>query len=102
MAGLYMGSSVASFAIAGAQVASAITLSSTVAQAGAASIAPLTQAKALTAAGVVLARGATDIAQAWDNPEERGKAVKRAISRLVCMVLVMKLPIILPSRIMIR
>ena len=46
MAGLYMGSSVASFAIAGAQVASAITLSSTVAQAGAASIAPLTQAKA--------------------------------------------------------
>lgn len=82
MAGLYMGSSVASFAIAGAQVASAITLSSTVAQAGAASIAPLTQAKALTAAGVVLARGATDIAQAWDNPEERGKAVKRAIFSL--------------------
>ena len=53
MAGLYMGSSVASFAIAGAQVASAITMSSTVAQAGAASIAPLTQAKAWTAAGIV-------------------------------------------------
>lgn len=81
LAGLYMGASVVSFGIAGAQVIPAITQSATAAQIGTAAVAPLVHAKMAMAAGVVAARGATDIAAEW-NTENRGKAVKRALFSL--------------------
>lgn len=77
-AGLYMASSVASFAVAGVAAAQAITHGTTLAQA---SVAPLVQAKAAIAFSTVAARCTTDIAQAWGTPD-MSKAVKRSIGSI--------------------
>ena len=77
-AGLYMASSVASFAVAGVAAAQAITHGTTMVQA---SVAPLVQAKAAIAFSTVAARCTTDIAQAWGTPD-MSKAIKRSIGSI--------------------
>ena len=80
-AGLYMASSVASFAVAGAAVSQAIAQGTSLAQVGTASVAPLAQAKAAIAFSTVAARCTTDIAEAWGTPDQN-KALKRSIASI--------------------
>ena len=80
-AGLYMASSVASFAVAGVAVSQAMAHGTSLAQVGTASVAPLVQAKAGIALATVATRCTTDIAQAWGTPD-MDKAVKRSLFSL--------------------
>ena len=84
-AGLYMASSVASFAVAGAAVSQAIAQGTSLAQVGTASVAPLAQAKAAIAFSTVAARCTTDIAEAWGTPDQN-KALKRSIASIAMSV----------------